>query len=132
MRYIKFAWICFALALTACASGIKHEDMASSISATAAPPANQTAASVERNVFLPIEPGRDNSKPTEVVKVEFKLGLSSVTVERMVKQQGCESRFGAGLLASSGPVDVYRVSCVDGRELRARCEFRQCAILSEN
>jgi hypothetical protein len=93
--------------------------------------AESAANSAPGNIYLPIEPVHRAGALAEVVKVEFKLGESSVTIERMAKEQGCESYLGAGLLAHSGPWDVYRVQCVDGRKLMAKCEFRQCAFMPQ-
>lgn len=65
-----------------------------------------------------------------IERVPFELGVSSVTVERMAKQNNCQSAKGAGLLHKKGPVEVYRVMCTDGREIKARCEMRQCEIFN--
>jgi hypothetical protein len=61
-----------------------------------------------------------------IEKVEFKPGVSSVTVERMAKQAGCSGGVGAGLVTQQGPVEVYRMACDNGKVFLARCEFRQC------
>ncbi|MFC0348857.1 DUF2846 domain-containing protein [Undibacterium danionis] len=62
----------------------------------------------------------------KIEKVPFELGVSSITVERMAKQNSCQSEKGAGLLYKKGPVEMYRIACEDGRELKVRCELRQC------
>ncbi len=62
----------------------------------------------------------------KIEKVPFELGVSSITVERMAKQNSCQSQKGAGLLYKKGPVEMYRIACEDGRELKVRCELRQC------
>lgn len=67
------------------------------------------------------------SVPAKIEKVPFRLGVSSVTVERLAKQNQCESKTGAGLLARNGPIEVYRVDCDDGKVYMARCEMRQCS-----
>jgi hypothetical protein len=67
-----------------------------------------------------------SSNELKIEKVPFELGVSSITVERMAKQNSCQSTKGAGLLYKKGPIEVYRVACEDGRELKARCELRQC------
>jgi hypothetical protein len=67
-----------------------------------------------------------SSNEMKIEKVPFELGVSSITVERMAKQNSCQSTKGAGLLYKKGPIEVYRVACEDGRELKARCELRQC------
>ncbi len=71
-----------------------------------------------------------NTDPVEIADVKFAIGESSNTVEKMAKQQGCESKLGAGLINHGGPVEQYRESCLDGRIFTARCEFRQCAFIS--
>ena len=62
----------------------------------------------------------------KIEKIPFELGVSSNTIERMAKQNSCQSQKGAGIIFKKGPIEVYRVSCEDGRELMARCELRQC------
>ncbi|MBV8665927.1 MAG: hypothetical protein JO269_05515 [Burkholderiaceae bacterium] len=65
------------------------------------------------------------------VNPEIRLGTSSGTVEKMAKQQGCETRLGAALVGESGPVEHYRVSCDNGSVFMARCELRQCVAASQ-
>jgi hypothetical protein len=60
-------------------------------------------------------------------KTGAKLGQSSVTVEKIAKQHGCESDEGAGLISNAGPLEVYQLSCRNGTTYLARCELRQCA-----
>lgn len=69
---------------------------------------------------------QSNSTEMKIEKIPFELGVSSITVERMAKQNSCQSTKGAGLLYKKGTVEVYRIACEDGRELKARCELRQC------
>jgi hypothetical protein len=52
--------------------------------------------------------------------------VSSVTVEKLGKQQQCTSNQGAGLVTEPGPIEVYRMVCSSGRVFMARCELRQC------
>ena len=73
------------------------------------------------------EPSDSRAAPVAALKVGFKLGQSSNTVEKMAKQRGCESKEGAGLITDGGPVEVYRLTCLDGSTYLARCELRQCA-----
>lgn len=68
------------------------------------------------------------SASLKIEKVPFAIGVSSATVERIAKQNSCQSKLGAGLLYKKGPVEVYRVECEDGREIKARCEMRQCEL----
>ncbi|WP_395006761.1 hypothetical protein [Undibacterium sp.] len=70
------------------------------------------------------------SEASKIERVPFELGISSVTVERMAKKSNCQSTKGAGLLHKKGPVEVYRVLCEDGREIKARCEMRQCEVFN--
>jgi hypothetical protein len=63
---------------------------------------------------------------TPVERVPFVLGVSSVTVERMALRAACTGGPGAGLLTPPGPVEVYRMTCDDGKTFMARCELRQC------
>jgi hypothetical protein len=63
---------------------------------------------------------------TPIEKVPFRLGISSNTVEKMAKQQACTGGQGAGLVTESGPVEVYRMQCDNGKVFMARCDLRQC------
>lgn len=56
----------------------------------------------------------------------FRLGVSSATVERMGRDQGCISRMGASLVTPPGPVEVYKMVCQDGKVVTAHCDLRQC------
>lgn len=58
--------------------------------------------------------------------IPFRPGVSSATVERMAKQQGCTGGVGAGLVTEPGPVEVYRMICDNHKVFKARCELRQC------
>lgn len=69
---------------------------------------------------------QDAAGTVEVQKVEFRSGVSSATVERLAKIQGCNGRGGAGLITEKGPVEVYRMQCENGRTFVAQCELRQC------
>lgn len=62
----------------------------------------------------------------EIEKVEFRVGVSSATVEQLARQQACVGGVGAGLLTAPGPVEVYRMACDNGKIFMARCELRQC------
>ena len=61
-----------------------------------------------------------------VETIPFRTGVSSATVEKMAKQQGCTGGQGAGLITEPGPVEVYRMRCDSGKVFMARCELRQC------
>ena len=67
-----------------------------------------------------------NAPTLQIETLPFRQGVSSVTVERLGKQQGCASREGAGLMTSPGPVEVYKMVCEGGKVFMARCELRQC------
>ncbi|WP_296948656.1 hypothetical protein [uncultured Massilia sp.] len=64
--------------------------------------------------------------PDAVQRIPFRTGVSSATVEKLAKQQGCTGGQGAGLVTEPGPVEVYRMLCDGGRVFMARCELRQC------
>lgn len=64
-------------------------------------------------------------------EADFKLGESSNTVEKMGKQDGCQSSRGAGLVTDAGPIEVYRMVCQGGAAYMAKCEFRQCTRISD-
>ena len=64
-----------------------------------------------------------------IERVEFRAGVSSATVERMARERGCTGGVGAGLITEPGPVEVYRMTCEDGKVFRARCELRQCTAM---
>ncbi|MCU6432528.1 hypothetical protein LPB67_01885 [Undibacterium sp. Jales W-56] len=62
----------------------------------------------------------------KVQTIEFVTGVSSTSVERIAKEYGCAGGKGAGLITSSGPVEVYRMLCESGKTFLAKCELRQC------
>lgn len=92
-----------------------------------------SACSALRHAELPQQPVA-KAKPAALVdeqgvaieRVAFRAGVSSVTVERMAKQQACSGGQGAGLVTEPGPVEVYRMQCDNGKVFMARCELRQC------
>ena len=61
-----------------------------------------------------------------VETIPFRTGVSSATVEKMARQQGCTGGQGAGLITQAGPTEVYRMRCDSGKVFMARCELRQC------
>jgi len=74
----------------------------------------------------PAAPALVDPNGTPIERVPFRTGVSSATVEKLGKQQGCTSAQGAGLVTEAGPVEVYRMRCEDGKVFMARCELRQC------
>lgn len=78
----------------------------------------------------PAAPGLVDPNGTPIERVPFTVGVSSATVEKLAKQQGCTGGQGAGLVTEAGPVEVYRMRCEEGpmrgRVFMARCELRQC------
>lgn len=70
-----------------------------------------------------------DASPLRIEQIPFRLGVSSVTVERLAKGQGCVGGKGAGLITGKAPVEMYRMQCENGRQLLARCELRQCAVV---
>ena len=78
----------------------------------------------------PALPGLQDANGTAIERVPFRTGVSSATVEKMAKAQGCTGGQGAGLITAAGPVEVYRMRCEDGamrgKTFTARCELRQC------
>jgi hypothetical protein len=96
-------------------------------------PAAETAQPAETSSLVPAS----NPAPAVVAtaspapagnlqKVAFRSGTSSVTVERLAKQNNCTGGRGAGLLTAPGPVEMYRMDCDEGGSFTARCELRQC------
>lgn len=55
-----------------------------------------------------------------------RVGVSSVTVERLASAEGCTGGQGASLTSEAGPVETYRMVCGSGQVFVAKCEFRQC------
>jgi hypothetical protein len=74
----------------------------------------------------PVAPVAVGESAPAVETVPFRTGVSSATVEKMAKQQGCTGGQGAGLITQPGPVEVYRMRCDSGKVFMARCELRQC------
>lgn len=74
----------------------------------------------------PVAPQLLDANGVPIERIAFRPGVSSVTVERLGKQQACLSNEGAGLVTEAGPVEVYRMICDSGKVFMARCELRQC------
>jgi hypothetical protein len=73
-----------------------------------------------------------NSLQMVTYNANIKSGVSAFSVEKLAKQQACLTSSGAELISNSGTkIEDYRVSCNDGRQLTAHCEYRQCAITSQ-
>ncbi len=65
-----------------------------------------------------------------IVRVPFRAGVSSVTVENMAKKEGCTGGQGAGLMTPQGPIEVYRMVCDNRSVYKAICELKQCKKLN--
>ena len=74
----------------------------------------------------PAAPALLDAHGAPIERVPFRTGVSSATVEKMAKAQGCTGGQGAGLMTEPGPVEVYRMRCENGKVFTARCELRQC------
>ena len=74
----------------------------------------------------PAAPALMDPTGTPIERVPFRMGVSSATVEKLAKGQGCTAGQGAGLVTEPGPVEVYRMRCEGGTVFMARCELRQC------
>ncbi len=61
-----------------------------------------------------------------IERVPFRAGVSSATVEKMAKREGCVGGPGAGLMTPQGPIEVYRMVCENRTVYKAMCELRQC------
>ncbi len=96
-------------------------------------PTTMATSAPASNVFLPVARKINDAKQEkyEIQMVEFKLGVSSITVERMAKNVGCTGGKGAGLMSSNGSTELYRMNCENGSTIMARCELRQCQILDK-
>ncbi|MBC3872968.1 hypothetical protein [Undibacterium flavidum] len=126
LKLIKFittiALVCTGL--PGCASG-----KPGSTNQAKAAPAPGSTSSTGTPIYAPISKASpESANAIKIERVPFELGVSSVTVERIAKQNSCQSQKGAGLLYKKGPIEVYRVECEDGQEIKARCEMRQCEI----
>ena len=74
----------------------------------------------------PVAPVAATDAAPAVETIPFRTGVSSATVEKMARQQGCTGGQGAGLITQAGPTEVYRMRCDSGKVFMARCELRQC------
>jgi len=74
----------------------------------------------------PARNGLGDAQGVPVERVPFRAGVSSATVEKLAKQDGCAGGAGAGRVTEPGPVEVYRMQCDNGKVFMARCELRQC------
>jgi PBP1b-binding outer membrane lipoprotein LpoB len=71
-------------------------------------------------------PGMRAGDGAPIETIPFHTGVSSATVEKMARDQACSGGQGAGLITQTGPVEVYRMQCDNGKVYMARCEMRQC------
>jgi hypothetical protein len=125
--------------LPALDSEVRAAELSKELRPTPPPAPVETVSATSPNQSTYVAPQNDaviaptpkESAQTNIAKVEFKLGISSSTVERMAKQSGCESTKGAGLISNAGPVEQYRVSCQNGTAYLAKCELRQCSPMQE-
>ncbi|WP_426107526.1 hypothetical protein [Massilia sp. TSP1-1-2] len=101
-------------------------------------PASATVVQVtaDSNVTLVTAPA---STPASVMvqgerpateRLPFRAGVSTVTVEKLGQAVGCVGGQGAGLMTPQGPVELYRMRCDSGQVFMAKCELRQCRIVS--
>ncbi len=91
------------------------------------------SSSTATNLATPIAPAANNTKveeKTTIQLVDFELGTSSITVEKLAKERACYGGKGAGRVSPKGVRELYKMQCADGRVLMAKCELRQCTILS--
>lgn len=87
-------------------------------------PAAPPAGTVMTNAPAPV------AAAPAIETIPFRTGVSSATVEKLARQQGCMGGQGAGLITEPGPIEVYRMRCEEGamrgKMFKARCELRQC------
>ena len=65
-----------------------------------------------------------------IEKIQNNPGVSSTTVERLAIKNQCEPSEIVNLLTPKGPVEIYRATCTSGKIIMARCELRQCTIMT--
>lgn len=92
-----------------------------------APVANFVAEPKVVNVTTAPAPSTEKST---LQLIEFQIGVSSHSVERLAKERSCGTTKGAGLVSPKGARELYKVQCTDGRVLMATCELRQCSVIS--
>lgn len=66
---------------------------------------------------------------SEIRREQKKLGQYSYNVEKMAKQRGCNLTGAAALLSKNGPVEIYKVACLEADSIVVRCEYQDCVIL---
>lgn len=119
------ATITIGLLASACAGGGARSSVADSSGSVRLDTGRATARGLaQRTDQLSIDDGSGNKILIETV--EFQAGVSSITVERLAKKYGCEGGAGAGRITGKGPLEMYRMSCDNGRAFLAKCELRQC------
>lgn len=90
--------------------------------------ANATVAAIPVSAAPMVASEKSNSN-VKIQTIEFIAGVSSFSVEKIAKNQGCTGGKGAGLITPQGPVEVYRMACDSGKTFLARCELRQCSAM---
>jgi len=77
----------------------------------------------------PVNTSQKNPNLMSAEKTYFKMGRSSITVEKLAMQQQCDPTVGARLVSNPGPIEYYRVHCRDGKDIAAYCELGECALI---
>ena len=72
---------------------------------------------------------QQNQAASAAAPTSIRVGQSSKEIEKLAEQQSCKSEQGAGLVSQNGPTtEDYKINCIDGRQLAAHCEYRQCTL----
>jgi len=91
------------------------------------PPVAPQPVSVVQVALIP--PVTHSEPVASAVNADIKSGKSAFAVEKLARRQGCQFERGADLTGSNGPtIEFYQLQCNDGRVVKAKCEYRQCAI----
>lgn len=92
-------------------------------------PATPVTVSNSNSNSNSVSNSNSNSEPSansKIQMIEFRQGVSSVTVEKIAKEYGCRGGKGAALITAPGPIEIYRMACDSGKTFLAKCELRQC------
>lgn len=108
---------------------ITNAPVAAPVAATPAPAPVANFVAEPKVVKMTTTPAPTTDKST-LQLIEFQIGVSSHSVERLAKERSCGTTKGAGLVSPKGARELYKVQCTDGRVLMATCELRQCSVVS--
>lgn len=67
---------------------------------------------------------------SEIREDQKKMGQYSPMVESLAKNKGCYTKGFAELVSKTGPIEIYKVECLEAEPMIVRCEYQDCSFLN--